>query len=267
MKKFGIIQGRLSKSENDELQCFPKEWKAEFLDAKNLGIGFIELLSERDFNSSNPIWSNSGREQILFEAQKNNLEIYSSCTDYVIANSILNNETGKHVHLFIDASYKLGCKLVIFPLFGKSDFNYKNSQELIEILRYFGNYCAKKNITLGIESPRTTQELIFLIDKVNLQNVRCVFDTGNRAVFALDVADEIRELSELICHVHIKDKNHKDENVALGTGLINFKKIFDAFAEINYQGPFVFESVRGKNPYTTAEFNLNFSNYFFNESY
>ena len=262
MNRFGITQGRLTLPKNDELQCFPDDWENEFEVAQNLGLGFIELLAERSFNSSNPIWSNSGREKIISKAQKNNLLVYSSCTDYIISNSILLDETIAEIKLFIDASSKVGCKLVILPLFGESHISFENFKELIKTLQHIGRYCIDKNIVIGIESPCTPDEIIYLLKSVQLKNVRCVFDTGNRALISENVANEIRQLSDWICHAHIKDKDHNDQNVVLGTGLINFKQIFDAFADIGYKGPFVFETVRGRDPIMTAKYNINFCEYF-----
>ena len=56
--KFGIIQGRLINSPPGCLQWFPqKEWRDEFQKASELGINFIELISEINHNPDNPIWT------------------------------------------------------------------------------------------------------------------------------------------------------------------------------------------------------------------
>ena len=66
MNKFGIIQGRLTKSPKGILQYFPKnKWKNEFKDAKKLGFNFIEIFADRTFNPLNPIWNDKGLNQIL----------------------------------------------------------------------------------------------------------------------------------------------------------------------------------------------------------
>ena len=53
----GFVQGRLTKSPNNSLQYFPKKWDEEFKNANKLRVNFIELFSERKFNSKNPIWN------------------------------------------------------------------------------------------------------------------------------------------------------------------------------------------------------------------
>ena len=65
MNPFGIVQGRLLRSPPGELQWFPGEdWSKEFHIAKNLGISFIELIAEREYNPNNPLWSEEGRKEI-----------------------------------------------------------------------------------------------------------------------------------------------------------------------------------------------------------
>ena len=38
-----------------------------------------------------------------------------------------------------------------------------------------------------------------------------------------------------------------------------FKKVFEAFNDIDYRGPFTFETTRGSDPVNTAKYNLNFA--------
>jgi len=66
--------------------------------------------------------------------------------------------------------------------------------------------------------------------------------------------------------VHLKDKTSDGENVFLGTGLVNFKKVFQALNSINYDGPYVFETVRGSDPVNTARFNVRFAKFFIGEA-
>ena len=69
--KFGIVQGRLTKSRAGILQSFPgKKWINEFNLAGKLGFDFIELISERVKNNNNPIWSRKGRKKIKFLSKK-----------------------------------------------------------------------------------------------------------------------------------------------------------------------------------------------------
>ena len=67
--------------------------------------------------------------------------------------------------------------------------------------------------------------------------------------------------------MHIKDKNEKGENVLLGTGLVNFNDVFRALKKINYQGPFTFETTRGRDPIRTAKFHMQLVEFFHGEHF
>jgi sugar phosphate isomerase/epimerase len=62
--------------------------------------------------------------------------------------------------------------------------------------------------------------------------------------------------------VHIKDKNSNNENVLLGTGLVNLESVFYALNDIKYNGPYTFETTRGSDPINTAKYNMNLVNFF-----
>ena len=268
MSKYGIIQGRLTMPSNSELQCFPENWEREFGYAKKLGLGFIEFFVERDFNPDNPLWIEEGRQKIIMQAQRENIEIYSACSDYIINNNIFLDGTIKHLHSFIDACSAIGCKLVVLPFFGESDVDSQDFTELVKIMKSLGKYVAKKKMLLAIETPFLPDDIIELLEKINMKdNVKCVFDTGNRALLSENLSNEIKKLDKWVSHVHIKDKNINDENVTLGTGVVNFKEIFNALSFIQYNGPFVFETTRGSDPIRTAAYNMNTCDYFYNEAY
>ena len=42
----------------------------------------------------------------------------------------------------------------------------------------------------------------------------------------------------------------------------SFQKVFEAFNDINYRGPFTFETTRGSDPVNTAKYNINFAKFF-----
>ena len=43
--KFGIVQGRLSKTVNNQLQYYPNDWRKEFDNLKYSGLSYIELFT------------------------------------------------------------------------------------------------------------------------------------------------------------------------------------------------------------------------------
>jgi len=266
-RKFGVSQGRLT--ESNELQRFPAEaWQLEFINASKLGISFIELLTEREFNKNNPVWSNQGRKEIKDLAKANDCEIYSICVDYIINHSLLNDtnkDTLTHVEEVFSVASELGCSIVVLPLLEKSNIEKNNMNKFKEIFMYLSDKAEDFGITICIESLLNSQDFVKFLDMLGKKNVKAVFDTGNRASFNEELYSEILILDQHIEHVHIKDKNSKGENVILGTGLVNFRDVFAALKKINYIGPLNFETTRGVNPIKTAEFHINLCNFFSNE--
>lgn len=270
IKSFGIVQGRLTIPPANELQWFPQEsWQKEFEIAKDLNIEFIELLSERTFNPENPIWHFKGREAILNLVAKTGRKIYSICSDYIIDHSLIGNdseETIKHMDMFFECAKNLGCQVLILPLLEHSNLDEFSYSSLVPIIKSYAQKASKENIKICIESIYEAQFLKNFLDEIDEKNVSCVFDTGNRIVKLDSMLNEIEILGEHIAHVHIKDKNHMGENVLLGTGLVNFHEVFVGLKNINYCGPFVFETTRGKNPIHTAFFNIYLCNFFAKET-
>ena len=267
---FGIVQGRLTVPPNGQLQWFPQDsWQNEFSTAEKVGIQFIELLTERQFNPNNPFWTESGRTKLKAVNEKTGRWLYSSCTDYIIDHSILDDptrETKKHVQKFLKASTDLGCKVVVLPLLEQSDLNTSTLRAMVPIICELAQYAANLQILICIESLLEGKFLRQFLEQVNEANVKCVFDTGNRVVDNPDLAPEIRMLGDWIAHVHIKDKNASGENVLLGTGRVNFLEVFKALKEINYNGPLVFETTRGTDPVEAAVFHMATCNFFSREA-
>jgi len=265
---FGISQGRLTPSL--ELQRFPSEaWQLEFHNASSLGISFVELLTERNYNKDNPVWSEEGRKEIIDLCLKSGCDIYSLCIDYIIDHSLLgdlDHSTTNHIKNIFCAAEAVGCKAVIFPLLEKSHIQKNNILEYVKIFKNFSKLANQHDLKIYIESLLNASELKYFLKLVNKKNVGAVFDTGNRVLESENIYDEIRALGNYIHHVHIKDKDSKGNNVILGTGLVNFKKVFEALEEINYQGKLNFETTRGVDPLKTASYHLTLCKFFINEA-
>jgi len=271
IRPFGIVQGRLTVPPVGLLQWFPQDsWQGEFSTAERIGIQFIELLTERQFNPDNPFWTEQGRAELKVVNEKTGRWLYSSCTDYIIDHSLLDDpkgETRKHVKQFLAASADLGCKVAVFPLLEQSDLNTSTADAMAPLIQEFARQAAESDILICIESLMEGKHLKSFLELVNEPNVKCVFDTGNRVVDNPDLVPEIRLLGDWIAHVHIKDKNASGANVLLGTGLVNFAEVFQALREIGYDGPLVFETTRGTDPAETAIFHMATCNFFSHEAF
>jgi len=265
----GIVQGRLIQSPAKELQWFPQEfWEAEFFIAGTIGINYIELIAERNHNLHNPIWSDSGIEQIKELVLRNSLSVHALCNDYIVDHALVCYPEVLEQNLrLLERCKLLGCEKLILPLFENSELNVENSDNYIEILRIIANKANECGIRVCLETLLDGNQIIVFLNKLNHHNIAVVYDTGNRVAFGHDLAADIRLLGKnRIAHVHIKDKNSQNLNVLLGTGLVNFQSVFEALRDIDYDGPYTFETQRGSDPIRTARYNIEVINFFYCEA-
>jgi len=261
--QFGMVQGRLTQSPSGCLQWFPQDsWQAEFNTAKNIGISYIELIAEVQHNENNPIWTDDGIREIKQLVKDNNLTLHALCNDYIVEHSFLDEEVIQQNISLLNQGKKLGVEKYIMPFFESSELTTDNMQEYIEPLKRIARVADEAVITVCLETILTGSELLKLLELIDMPNVKVVYDTGNRVAFGHDLAGDIRLLGDSIAHVHIKDKNSDNVNVLLGTGLVNFESVFCALNDIDYSGPYTFETTRGNNPINTAKYNMNLVDFF-----
>jgi sugar phosphate isomerase/epimerase len=267
--RFGTVQGRLIQSPPGQLQWFPQDdWEAEFFLAAALGVDYIELIAERDHNPNNPLWSDDGIGRIKTLVKRNGLSLHAFCNDYIVDNALPGRDKVLEQNLLlIERGALLGCEKYILPLFEQSELTIENVDEYVAPLRVIADKAAESGITVCLETVLNGTELIEVLDRINHPAVSVVYDTGNRVAFGHDLPGDIRLLGDRISHVHIKDKNAANENVILGTGLVNFLHVFEALADIGYGGPYTFETQRGKNPLRTASYNMGLVKFFHAEGF
>ena len=264
---FGIVQGRLIQSPKGFLQWFPQEyWETEFFLASALGFKYVELIAERQHNVNNPVWTDQGIGKIKTLSQKNNLSLHVICNDYVIDHALTENKDVIEQTLrLISRAKLLGIQKLVLPMFEKSELREGNFHIYNPILKEVASAAHENNILVCLETILDGKNLLNLLEILGHPNIKCVFDTGNRIAFGHNIYSDILMLGKQIHHVHIKDKNDKDENVALGTGKVNFLKAFESLLHIDFFGPYTFETTRGKDPVKTAKYNLQFVKYFMEE--
>ncbi|NQV83546.1 MAG: sugar phosphate isomerase/epimerase [Rhodospirillales bacterium] len=265
--RFGIVQGRLTQSPPGELQWFPGDkWPDEFGLAADLGIDYIELIAEVQHNPGNPVWSGGGIDRIKELAQKNGLSLHALCNDYPVEHAFVNGrDVIEQTLRLIERGKMLGVEKFVLPLFDASEMTAENSAEFEAGLKEIADAAHDASMITCLETVLTGAELIDLLDRLGHPGIKAVYDTGNRVAFGHDLAGDIRLLGNRIAHVHIKDKNANNQNVLLGTGLVNFADVFKAIHDIGYDGPYTFETQRGTDPLRTARYNMDFTTFFFEE--
>ena len=81
--RVGVMQGRLSPRPPGKLQEFPwHSYAAEFAKAARLGLHSIEWIFEAPRYEENPLWTESGREEIRELVASSGVRVQSVCADY-----------------------------------------------------------------------------------------------------------------------------------------------------------------------------------------
>ena len=126
----------------------------------------------------------------------------------------------------------------------------------VESLKKLAVYAKAAGITLLIENhPETltvsAADTVKIIEAVDEENVRVLYDPSNLIVYAkdMDVEGNFTCQRNWIKHVHVKDqaidKQGKYRNIVPGRGCIAWKKILALLNNINYQGYLTMEYQRG----------------------
>jgi len=109
------------------------------------------------------------------------------------------------------------------------------------------------NITLGLETGQeTASALVQLLQKLNRSNVGVNFDPANMILYDKgDPIEALRKLGPWIRQVHIKDARRTKvpgtwgEEVAVGSGEVDWRAFFATLRECKFAGDFVIEREAG----------------------
>jgi sugar phosphate isomerase/epimerase len=149
---------------------------------------------------------------------------------------------------------RLGLKLVTFHAgFLSHDDKDPNFAKMLRRLAETADVFKAANISLGLETGQeTASALVQLLQKLKRRNVGVNFDPANMILY--DKGDPIaalRTLGPWIRQVHIKDARRTKvpgtwgEEVAVGTGEVDWRAFFTTLRELNYTGDFVIEREAG----------------------
>ena len=267
MNHLGIVQGRLTQAPPGCLQWFPQEhWRCEFSLAGALGYHHIEWIVEQYHNESNPLWSNAGIDEINAIIIASGVRVLAVCNGFILEHRLIGDKSVFEQNIrVINQAARIGAKRLVLPLFEASELNTENLSSYAGILRDFGDAAQAYGIEICLETSLNAKTLLWMLDTLNHDNLQCVFDTGNHIGFGHDIYSDIVELGSRVHYVHIKDKSVDGVNVLLGTGLVNFYKVFESLEKIAYQGPITFETTRGRYPVQTAKHNKDMVKFFMRE--
>jgi sugar phosphate isomerase/epimerase len=137
-------------------------------------------------------------------------------------------------------------------------------QPMIDTLRSLGDYAARRSLKLGIETmqPDSVRDYAELIAATNHENVGAVIDTGHirgstdidldkdrrdtdgaRARFNEVLNTLVTNVGKKVLHLHVSDVRRSDwaDHREIGSGIIDFPRLFTTLRRIGFGGLYVLE--------------------------
>ena len=232
----GVIQGRLSPP-IEGFQERPKDWQREFGLLDQIGLTHIEwVVTKRSFDN-NP----------LFSSCISGLPISSVCADFVVQEGFLNQTImSTQLSRLCQAVLKNGLNHITIPLLEESSVEDKGLRnEFIAAIELVMEMFP--DIVFLIEPELSIQSTADLLGAVS--SLRLTYDTGNITSLGISNDDYIREFSERILHIHLKDRTNRSgviETVLPGSGDTPFQEIFCLINELCGQSvAFTIQTARG----------------------
>ncbi len=260
MNKIAIMQGRLS-VRKEQYQSFPYgTWGAEFETAKKLGFDAIEMIYDNDHR--NPLNCVHGLTEIFNWVSNKKVEVNSICADAFMTKTLFDKDTKerimnkvKLVNLIFNAKH-IGITDIVIPCIETSKLDTLQDKNLLrESLRDCLEIAASCEVNLNLETDLNPRSFLSLLSYIEHPNVKVNYDTGNSAFMGYDPEEEINTYGDKISVVHIKDRKKGGPSVKLGTGDVDFEKVFKTLKSIGYKGQFTLQACRPERSTYSAEVN------------
>ncbi|MSU55750.1 MAG: sugar phosphate isomerase/epimerase [Candidatus Taylorbacteria bacterium] len=254
----GILQGRLSPSEDGRFQFSPREWEAEFMIARELGFTSLEWLFDFTCFTENAMFTVSGREAIGIVAQKAGVPVSSICADYYMKYRFTGADAKRSVEILrmlIDSAETTSEKLILIPLLeGNAPKSGAEKEEIVSHIRNVLPTLMARNVRIGFETEMPRAELSAFLDSFSSDAVGVYYDIGNATSYGFDVPGDIRFFGKRIFGVHAKDrKKGSAQSVLLGTGDAPYKETLRALQEIHFGGTIIMQAWRGEEYLSDAK--------------
>jgi len=246
------MQGRLVHPATGELECAPGgRWRDEFRAAAALRLNHIELVADRLLDSSNPMWSADGRDEIMTVADSTGVEAASLCLNEMLTSPI-DDMSADLVKRLGPLLRDLPIRVVVVPLIEASDLRSVDRLSAARSIRLLTECLRDDESRVVVELGLPAVDSLRFLDTVGCPRVGLCYDVGNATAFGFDPTHELRSLGSAVWHLHAKDKNASQENVRFGTGTVPFADVFEELSMQKFDGLVTMEATRGDDPFTTA---------------
>ena len=163
-------------------------------------------------------------------------------------------ENLKSIHATVEIATALGLKLVTFHAgFVPHDPADPDFAKMVARLKTVAEIFAAADMSVGLETGQETADgLTELLEELRQPNVIVNFDPANMLLYGKgDPIHALRRLAPWIRQVHVKDATQTTipgtwgEEVAVGTGQVDWPAFFSTLTDIHFTGDIVIEREAG----------------------
>ena len=128
---------------------------------------------------------------------------------------------------------------------------------LIPIAEKYGVRMNLENLPYHCNYPyRSMKELRLLVDQYPANQLGLILDTGHVGVMDNEIVEEIKSAGDRLKGTHLHDVNGNqdgDDHKGPNRGVLNWDDMLKTLIEINYSGPYTFETIVTKEKETEEE--------------
>jgi L-ribulose-5-phosphate 3-epimerase len=251
------MQGRLGPPEGGRFQSFPRErWRAEFARAKAAGLEYIEWIHDEYGRTVNPIFSESGLEEMDALKAEHGIATPALCADWFMDFPLIRctkeerEERERHLHALLPIAARIGAKRIVMPFVDAASMKTPEEKQVVrEVLVRALPVAETFGVELHLEADFGPKEFAEFLETVPHPMLKANWDAGNSSGLGYVASEEFAAYGERIGSVHLKDRYRKPEGGIetrpLGSGSANFEDVFRAIRSVGYEGGLTLQVARG----------------------
>ena len=250
----GIMQGRLVPPVNGRIQAFPNvRWRDEFALAQKAGLQAIEWIYDLEDADTNPLATEEGISEIRQLSRMHGVSVKSLCADYFMARTLIRAAPAEKAQRLERLVWLLGrCRVcgierVVLPFVDSSKIaSQQDEDEAVEVLEAVQDDLDRLKMEIHLETSLSPEDFHRLLARLGHPRIRVNYDSGNSASLGYAPRQEWAAYGSRIGSVHIKDRLLGGGTVPLGTGNTDFKALFQAIRDFQFNGPWILQVARGE---------------------
>jgi hexulose-6-phosphate isomerase len=253
------MQGRLVPPEGGRFQSFPRvRWRDEFPNAFAAGIDSIEWIVDAYGFDLNPIFTDSGLEQLVALKRAHGIATPAICADWFMDFPLLRcsteerREREKFLHQIIPIARRIGADHIVLPFVDISRIESDAEKGIVvEVITTAAPIAQANGVELHLETDLGPDDFAALLGRIPNPYVKANYDSGNSSGLGYIASEEFAAYGDRIGSIHIKDRRSRFAGgiltMPLGEGSADLPSVFACMKQIGYNRPITLQVARGED--------------------